>query len=123
MFIAGSSALSRHIHASRSSPRPFITQHGRQDVQPEACLIKNLEQKTPQKEASNDFFNRRNRPSCKPLELVRNWLSQIERPKRRTTKTVKKLLPEVFKALNFFVPQKAVPSFAENPSGPLLQQV
>jgi hypothetical protein len=35
----------------------------------------------------------------------------------------KKLLPEIFKALTYFVPKEAVPSFAENPSGPLLQQI
>jgi hypothetical protein len=58
--------------ANRSSPRPYFTQHDRQDVQPEACLVRNPEQKAPQKEAPKEFFHRRKRPSFKTIEIVRN---------------------------------------------------
>jgi hypothetical protein len=63
---------------------------------------------------------------CNKYKLGSNPQTQkIPAPQRDDAK---KLLPEIFKALNYkalnyFVPKEAVPSFAENPSEPLLQQI
>jgi hypothetical protein len=70
----------------------------------------NWNRKHPKKSTQRNFPQKKAPTSFKTLELVRNWLSQIERPKRRTTKSVKKLLPEIIQALDFFVPKEAVPS-------------